>query len=132
MRRLSFVLLVLVALLVALPLFAQSQATTGVIEGTVVDATGGAVPGVTVTVKNIATGYQVVVVTDSTGRFRAVLLPRRRFQFVRIDGIDQRVGEIVGTARTQPVGHRGRDALAHGIERIAFWLRVPGEDSLRC
>ena len=80
MRRLFFVLLALFSLLVALPLFAQSQATTGVIEGTVVDATGGAVPGVTVTVKNTATGYQVVLVTDSTGHFHAVLLPLGPYQ----------------------------------------------------
>src|SRR4051812_33228225 len=75
MRRLSFVFLALVIVLVAVPLFAQSQATTGVIEGTVVDASGAAVPGVTVTVKNIATGYEVVVVTDAAGRFRGLLLP---------------------------------------------------------
>jgi outer membrane receptor for ferrienterochelin and colicin len=80
MRRLSFVLLALSLLLVALPLLAQSQATTGVIEGTVVDASGAAVPGVTVTVKNIATGYEVVVVTDAAGRFRAVLLPLGPYQ----------------------------------------------------
>ena len=36
MRRLSFVLLALSLLLVTLSLLAQSQATTGVIEGTVV------------------------------------------------------------------------------------------------
>ena len=80
MRRLSFVLLALFVLLATLPLFAQSQATTGVIEGTVVDASGGAVPGVTVTVRNIATGYEVVVVTDAAGRFRAVLLPLGPYQ----------------------------------------------------
>ena len=80
MRRLVVVFLALLVLVVALPLFAQSQATTGVIEGTVVDATGGAVPGVTVTIKNTATGYQAVVVTDSAGSFRAVLLPLGPYQ----------------------------------------------------
>ena len=80
MRRLPFVLLALSLLLVTLSLLAQSQATTGVIEGTVVDASGAAVPGVTVTVKNIATGYEMVVVTDAAGRFRAVLLPLGPYQ----------------------------------------------------
>src|SRR4051794_31842759 len=75
MRRLSFVLLALLILIVTLPLFGQSQATTGVIEGTVVDASGAAVPGVTVTIKNTATGYEVVQITDATGHFRGVLLP---------------------------------------------------------
>src|SRR5882762_5019668 len=80
MRRLSFVLLALFLLLVALPLFAQSQATTGVIQGTVVDASGAAVPGVTITVRNTATGYEVIVVTDAQGRFRGVLLPVGPYQ----------------------------------------------------
>jgi len=80
MRRLSFVLLALSLLMVALPLLGQSQATTGVIEGTVVDASGAAVPGVTLTVKNIATGYETIVVTDAAGRFRAVLLPLGPYQ----------------------------------------------------
>ena len=72
MRRFSLALL-----LVLLPaaLFAQSQATTGVIEGTVVDASGAALPGVTVSVHNTATNYGQQVITDSGGRFRAVLLP---------------------------------------------------------
>jgi len=80
MRRLSFVLLALFVLLISLPLFAQSQATTGVIEGTIVAASGAAVPGVTVTIRNTATGYEVVVVTDAAGHFRAVLLPVGPYQ----------------------------------------------------
>ncbi len=52
MRRL---LIVLALGLFPLSLFAQSSATTGVIEGTVFDATGGVLPGVTVTLKNTAT-----------------------------------------------------------------------------
>src|SRR5947207_4171052 len=38
--------------------FAQSQATTGVIEGTVADASGAVLPGVTVTIRNTATNYE--------------------------------------------------------------------------
>src|ERR1700719_1342883 len=56
-------------------LFAQSQATTGVIEGTVVDATGASLPGVTVTARNTATNFEQQTVTDREGRFRIVLLP---------------------------------------------------------
>jgi outer membrane receptor for ferrienterochelin and colicin len=80
MRRLFFVLLALSVLLITVPLFGQSQATTGVIEGTVVDASGAAVPGVTVTSRNTATGYEVVLVTDAAGRFRGVLLPVGPYQ----------------------------------------------------
>ena len=45
------------------------------------------------------------------------------------DGVDQRIGEIVGAACAQPVGHRAFDALAHGIERIAFAL-LEGDDEV--
>src|SRR5437764_510594 len=74
MRRFSRLALLLVVLLPA-AVFAQSQATTGVIEGTVVDASGAALPGVTVTIHNTATNYEQQAITDSGGRFRAVLLP---------------------------------------------------------
>ena len=104
MRRLSVVLLALILLLVTVPLLAQSQATTGVIEGTVVDASAAAVPGVTLTVKNTATGYETVVVTDSAGRFRAVLLPLGPYQVTAVlqgfatvvqKGLDLGVGQTL-------------------------------------
>jgi hypothetical protein len=104
MRRPSFVLLALAVLVVTLPLLAQSQATTGVIEGTIVDASGGAVPGVTVTVKNTGTGYESISVTDSGGRFRAVLLPVGPYQLSAVlqgfatavrKGIDLGVGQTL-------------------------------------
>jgi len=74
------VCLVLCAAIVPLVAFAQSQATTGVIEGYVADATGGALPGVTATIRNIDTGFVQVVQTDSSGRFRAVLLPLGKYE----------------------------------------------------
>src|SRR5258708_15316996 len=54
---------------------AQSQAVNGTIEGTIKDASGGLLPGVTVTVHNTDTGAQRVVVTDANGLYRAPLLP---------------------------------------------------------
>jgi len=54
---------------------AQSQATTGVIEGTVVDASGAALPGATVVVRNTGTNYEQTLTTDRQGRFRALQLP---------------------------------------------------------
>jgi hypothetical protein len=107
MRRLSFVLLALVVILVSLSLFAQSQATTGVIEGTVVDASGAAIPGVTVTIRNTATGYEVVVVTDAAGHFRAVLLPVGPYQVTAVlqgfatvvqKGLDLGVGQTLSAS----------------------------------
>ncbi len=55
--------------------FAQSQATTGVIEGTVSDASGGRLPGAMVSLVNTGTNFTRDLVTDADGRFRALLLP---------------------------------------------------------
>src|ERR1700730_5309682 len=76
-RSLAFLFLLSI---IATPMFAQSQATTGVIEGTVVDASGASLPGVTVTVKNTATNFEQIAVTDKQGRFRTVLLPLGPYQ----------------------------------------------------
>jgi outer membrane receptor protein involved in Fe transport len=54
--------------------FAQSTAINGTIEGTVKDEQGALLPGVTVTVTNIDTGDQRVVVTNERGLYRAPLL----------------------------------------------------------
>jgi hypothetical protein len=53
---------------------AQSTAINGTIEGTVKDDQGALLPGVTVTVANIDTGEQRIVVTNENGLYRAPLL----------------------------------------------------------
>jgi outer membrane receptor for ferrienterochelin and colicin len=72
-----FVSVLAVALLVFMPALstAQSQATTGVIEGTVSDPSGAPIAGATVLVKNTATNLERTLATDADGRFRALLLP---------------------------------------------------------
>jgi hypothetical protein len=54
---------------------AQSQATNGTIEGAILDSSGAVLPGVTVTLTNIETGAQRVVVSNEQGAYRAPLLP---------------------------------------------------------
>ncbi len=79
MRRMTLAVVLLLALLPA-TLFAQSQATTGVIEGVITDATGATLPGVTVTIRNTETNYTYTMVTDSGGRYRGVLLPLGKYE----------------------------------------------------
>lgn len=55
--------------------FAQSQATTGLIQGTVFDSSGAVVPGASITVSNAATGFSRTVTSNSDGFFTAPLLP---------------------------------------------------------
>src|SRR3954447_11872266 len=54
---------------------AAAQQTTGNIQGRIVDGQKSAVPGVTVTAKNTATGYSRTEVTDTEGLYRLTSLP---------------------------------------------------------
>ena len=62
-------LFALLILATAGAIFAQSQATTGNIEGTVVDPNGALVPNVTVTATNVETGFQKTAQTNDDGTF---------------------------------------------------------------
>src|SRR5215471_3477867 len=55
--------------------FAQSQANTGSIEGTVTDPSGKAVAKAQVTITNLGTNFTRELTTDEEGRFRGLLLP---------------------------------------------------------
>jgi hypothetical protein len=75
----------LIALLaLAMPAAASAQATAvnGNIEGTVRDATGAPLPGVTVTVTNVDTGTSRTSLTNDEGVYRAVLLPLGKYKVV--------------------------------------------------
>ena len=93
------------AVLCATGAWAQSQATTGVIEGTVTDETGGVLPGATVTLRNTATNFEQVVTTGADGRFRAPSAAARTlpdhgrastgFATLIREGIDLSVGQTI-------------------------------------
>ncbi len=89
---------------VGAPLRAQSQATTGVIDGVVTDPTGAALPGASVVVKNTATNFEKTLTTESDGRFHALLLPLgpyrvtvtlQGFSTLLRDGLDLQVGQAI-------------------------------------
>jgi outer membrane receptor protein involved in Fe transport len=60
---------------------AAAQETTAVAHGVVKDATGGVMPGVTVTARHLDTGRVRPVVTDAAGRFLLTQLPIGRYEF---------------------------------------------------
>jgi hypothetical protein len=66
--------LALGALIVALLAPGTVSAQTAELRGAVADSTGSALPGVTVTIVNVATGVERVVVTDDQGTFRVPAL----------------------------------------------------------
>ena len=55
--------------------FAQSQANTGIIEGTVSDPSGRSIPKAQITIVNLGTNFTRELVSDDEGRFRGLLLP---------------------------------------------------------
>ena len=68
-----------VTLVFASTAFAQTQITTGTIQGTVLDANGAAVPGANVAVKNVDTNFERTTTSDDDGRFIALQLPSGRY-----------------------------------------------------
>jgi 5-hydroxyisourate hydrolase-like protein (transthyretin family) len=72
--RIQFFAAFILTLLIVPAIFAQSQSTTGTIQGTVVDQNGAAVPGVNVEIKNLETNAVRTLTTDEEGRFTAPLL----------------------------------------------------------
>src|SRR6185369_13992241 len=58
---------------------AQTQTTAGVIQGTVLDEQGGAVPGANIEVKNVDTNFTRTLTTDSDGRFVFLQLQPGRY-----------------------------------------------------
>src|ERR1043166_7580431 len=72
-------LLFSVALLLLLPLSIHAQTVTGTMNGTVTDRSGGALPGTTITIKNVETGLDPIVKTTGSGFFTAPSLPVGRY-----------------------------------------------------
>ena len=108
MRRAMRVLTVVLLVLAPGWAGAQSQATTGVIEGSVADQTGGRLPGASVTLTNTGTNFTREMVTDGDGRFRGLLLPLGVYRLtVRLQGFGSHVQDgitlAVGQTANLPV-----------------------------
>ena len=109
--RLKFAKLIyatLIILAVASVSFAQTQITTGTIQGTVTDANGASVPGATVEIKNLDTNLSRSLTTDEDGRFIALNLPTGPYSItVSKQGFATAVAErrelTLGQALTLPV-----------------------------
>jgi hypothetical protein len=106
--------LVIVCLASVAPLGAQSQITTGVIQGIVLDATGAVLPGADATITNLETNLTQNRTTDSDGRFVFLQLrPGRYTATFRLSGfgtfvqesIDLTVGQTINLAPRLVVGN---------------------------
>lgn len=97
-------LVVVLALALSALVRAQSQATTAEINGRVVDAQGGVLPGVTITATNLETGYNRNVVTNEEGVFVLPLLQPGAYEVVMelagFGSFKQTVRSTVGATTT--------------------------------
>ena len=103
MKRITLAAL---ALLVAFAATANAQQTTGNITGRITDAQGAAVPGVTVTGKNEATGFVRSEVSDAEGIYRLLALPVGTYDIVaELSGFNkfERKALVVNVGQTIPV-----------------------------
>jgi outer membrane receptor for ferrienterochelin and colicin len=98
----------LVILICALTVVAQTQITTGTIQGTVLDTNKAAVPGANVEVRNLETNLSKTVTTDEDGRFVVLALQPGNYS-VTISkqgfatSVAEKVAVQVGQALTFPV-----------------------------
>ena len=100
----SVALIVGMSLLLAVPASSQTQITTGVIQGTVLDATGGVIPGATVEVRHTTTNFTREMTTGGDGRFVALQLPPGPYQVtVTLAGFATHVQEDVNLTVGQSI-----------------------------
>jgi hypothetical protein len=106
-------LLVLVLALVATPAFGQGGGVTSTITGVVLDSDGGAIPGATVTVRDIATGVIFNTMTTAAGTFNlpsmnpgtySVTVALRGFKTVILNGVVLNAGVPTTVRATLTVG----------------------------
>jgi Carboxypeptidase regulatory-like domain/TonB dependent receptor-like, beta-barrel len=64
----------ILVLVIASAIFAQTQITTGTIQGTVTDSNGAVVPAANVEIKNLETNFSRTLTTDEGGRFVGLAL----------------------------------------------------------
>jgi len=97
----------------AIPVFAQSQLGTGAAAGVVLDASGAQVAGAEIKVTGVDTGMVRRVVSGATGEFLAPVLPAGRydvlvskpgFATLREGGVVVNVGATANLKQTLQVG----------------------------
>jgi hypothetical protein len=106
---------VLVLALAAAPAWAQS---TGTLQGTVTDTQNAIIPGVTISIKNLATGVERATATDAAGQYVAASLQPGNYEIVaHLDGFqDQKREVVLGVAQTVVVNMRlGLGTLAENV-----------------
>ena len=118
---------------------AQSQATTGVIEGTVTDPSGAVVPGAQLTVTHTGTGFERRVTSDADGFYRAILLPLGTYRvtaehsgFARLvlEGIEVTLGKTARVDVQLKIAAAGEQVVVTAEEPLVAVAQTETSDGL--
>jgi Carboxypeptidase regulatory-like domain/TonB dependent receptor/TonB-dependent Receptor Plug Domain len=101
-----------IVLCVVLASFGQSQSTTGLIQGTIIDSNGAVVAGAKVSIKNTDTGFERSVSSNSDGFFSAPLLPLGKYNITvaakgfknSVSGRTLTIGQTVNMTVSMEIG----------------------------
>jgi outer membrane receptor protein involved in Fe transport len=122
--RLLALVLAILSVLVFRGASAAAQSATGAIEGVIVDPSGAALPGVTVTLIHTATGAERRAITDVSGLFRAPILPVGVYSLTsELSGFAPRKQEAI----TLTVGQTLTLRIEMAISNLAETVNVTGE-----
>ncbi len=125
MKRIA--VLVCAALALAGGAAAQTQITTGVIQGTVLDPQGAVVPGAEVEARNVDTNFRRKLTTGNDGRFVLLHLPSGRYTVTFTkqgfgtlvqDGINLTVGQSVNLSPTMKVAGTAETVTVTGTTGV--------------
>ncbi|PYQ55954.1 MAG: hypothetical protein DMF78_00395 [Acidobacteria bacterium] len=119
----SIAAFLVLALLAAAPLWAQSTAT---LQGTVTDAQGAVVPGAQVTAVNEATAVQRTATSDSAGYYQMAALPVGSYRVeTRLSGFQPKVVKDVRLEVAHTVVLNIQLSLGNVSEEVAVTAEAP-------
>jgi len=95
---------------------ALSQVTTSSVTGFVADSSGGAVPGATVTIKEVRTGFTRSATTNELGQYSILAIPAGQYNFT-VEHSDFKTSERTGQSITQQLAARVDFVLVVGEVR---------------
>jgi outer membrane receptor protein involved in Fe transport len=118
------IMLVVLSLVLFRGSIAAAQSATGAIEGVIVDPSGAALPGVTVTLTQTATGAERRAITDESGLFRAPILPVGVYTLAaELSGFSPRRQEAI----TLTVGQTLTLRIEMALSNVAETVNVSGQ-----
>lgn len=127
----GFFLCLLIAAAGAVVVSAQSQITSGVIQGTVTDAAGAVVPGASVEAKNLETNLVKNTSTDEDGRFSFLQLPSGRYTLtVSKQGFASLVQQDFPLTVGQTIS-LNLDMKVSGVEGVVTITSIPTIDTVK-